>query len=96
MDGLQLDFDFGDQMDVQLSLRMMRAQIDAMQHSADKVRRNLFAQVGELKKICSHLKKENLELKCLIIDGIHGDDWEYKKGYDLFSLPQKTISILTA
>lgn len=44
----------------------MQKQIELMDESMGKVRRSLFAQMTELKKLCLELKTENQEMKNIL------------------------------
>jgi hypothetical protein len=44
-------------------LATMQRQIDELVESMGKVRRKMFAELGEVKKICSDLKEENAHLR---------------------------------
>lgn len=60
MGAIQLQFDFGDE---DSKLAMMDSKIKAISDSTGKVRRSLFAQMDEVKKLMIELKIENLALK---------------------------------
>lgn len=44
-------------------LAMMQRQIDELVESMGKVRRKMFAELGEVKRICADLKEENAHLR---------------------------------
>lgn len=44
-------------------LAMMQRQIDELVESMGKVRRKMFAELGEVKRICEDLKEENANLR---------------------------------
>lgn len=44
-------------------LAMMQRQIDELVESMGKVRRKMFAELGEVKRICADLQAENANLK---------------------------------
>ncbi|MFI5420119.1 MAG: hypothetical protein ACHQ1H_04050 [Nitrososphaerales archaeon] len=60
---IQLEFNFDNKTPDELRLSLMQAQIDQMGDSMGKVRRKMFAELGEMKKVCAVLQQENDELK---------------------------------
>lgn len=58
-----------------------------MNDSMNKVRKKLFAQVGELQKICHTLETQNQELIQKLKD-ITGEkaNWQYLQGESLFEI----------
>lgn len=63
MNAIQLEFNLENRSEEEMHLYMMQKQIDEMCQSMNKVRKKLFAEVGEMKKLCDRLQKENMDLK---------------------------------
>jgi len=87
MEAQQLEFNLEDRTELQLQVEYMRKHIDDKCESMDKVRRKLFSELGELKKVCFRLMTENEELKAAIKE-IRNEktEWEYAKGDYLFNV----------
>lgn len=60
---VQLELNLDDKTSEEMRFLVMQRQIDDMHESMGKVRRRLFSELGELKKICALLKVENWDLK---------------------------------
>lgn len=76
----QLEFNIDDKTSLETCLRDMQRQIDAMHESMGKVRRNLFAQVGDLTKSCMEIREDVQKLK-----GVSKTQWIYEQdGESLF------------
>ncbi len=60
---MQLEFNLDNLTDEDHRLSMMQRQIDEAVTSMDKVRRRLFSEITEVKRICADLQAENAELK---------------------------------
>ena len=82
---IQLEFELESKswQDVQFSF--MQQQLDMMNESMGKVRRRIFSELGEMKKLYDELQKENAELK-LIIYSLKNEkkEWLYNKEGFLF------------
>ena len=63
MSTIQLEFNLDNLNDSDLRFFQMQQQIDVIHQSSGKVRRKLFTEMGELKKICLDLQFENESLK---------------------------------
>lgn len=87
MESLQLQLNIDDLSDSELKLQNMQRQIDAACSSMDKVRRKLFAEQGEWKKLVLAMQVENLELKQKLKE-ISGEkiEWTYQKEGCLFDV----------
>ncbi len=84
---IQLEFNIGEENEVDARISFLQKQIDSMNESMGKVRRKLFSQVTQLEKLCKELKLENKELKKVVL-GKHNEpiEWEYGQGEHLFLL----------
>jgi hypothetical protein len=77
---MQIEFNFDDDVEGRL-----QRQIDEINESARKVRKKLFAEIGQLKKLCTNLATQNFELKNKLNHITKEDDvWVYKEGCELF------------
>ncbi len=66
---------------------VMQKQLESMNESLGKVRRKLFSEMSELKKICHKLECENVDLKNQLKElKNEKTDWSYKEGDCLFSM----------
>ena len=85
MEYVQLEFNVENKTPEEVWMSMMQKQIDLVCESAGKVRRKLFSEMGEMKKLYSELKQENQELKTLL-RGIHNEktEWIYTQNENLF------------
>ena len=63
MSSVQLEFNIEDQSESEIKLSIMQKQIDEMHESMGKVRRKLFSEMGEMKKLFAELQTENQNLK---------------------------------
>jgi hypothetical protein len=92
MNAIQLEFNIADESEADAKIKFLQMQIDKMNESMDKVRRKLFAQMGEIQKLCHSLKQENQELKLALLNkNSEQEVWEYGQGEHLFLL-KKNIS----
>ncbi len=66
MTSIQLELNIENESPKQTRLSQMQKQIDEMSESIGKVRRKLFSEMGELKKLCAELQNENKQLKILL------------------------------
>lgn len=73
---VQLEFNFDDKNPEEMQLHLMQKQIDEFCQSMDKVRRKLFSELGEMKKVCASLQKENEDLKATLKEIKHGKTQE--------------------
>lgn len=88
MTAIQLEFDIYKEEDDR-RIFILQKQIDEVLESFGKVRRKLFAEVGELKKICSQLQLENIDLRSQVME-MRGDkfNWVYGVNEKLFDTVQ--------
>lgn len=87
MMNIQLELDLREVCLQDKKLQEMQTQIEFCIESFGKVRRKLFAEVSELKKICLDVKQENLLLKEKIRELTNKKkDWTYFQGDNLFYL----------
>jgi archaellum component FlaC len=84
---IQLEFNIDNKTPEEVRLSMMQKQIDESIETLGKVRRRLFAELGEMKKVCATLQKENQDLKeklhNLTQDKI---EWTYGQNHMLFDI----------
>lgn len=86
---VQLEFNMEDKSSEELQLSMMQKQIDQISISMDKVRRKLFAEIGEMKRLYAELQKENQELKNILSEANHGKtQWTYGQDDCLFDVQE--------
>ena len=87
MNAIQLDFNLKDENDVDVKLDLMQKQISLMDESMGKVRRSLFAKMGDLQKLYVELKLENEHLK-KELNGIKNEktEWLYSQSDSLFKV----------
>jgi hypothetical protein len=78
----QLKLNLEDLSKTELKLQQMQLQVDLFCESMGKVRRKLFAEVSELKKLVNELKAENQELRGMLKQ--EPVDWSYAEGDYLF------------
>lgn len=91
---VQLEFNIEGKSSEEMQLSLMQKQIDEMSDSVGKVRRKLFAELGEMKKLYAELQKENQELKNMLKE-IKNEktEWTYEKEGCLFDVrePQRAV-----
>lgn len=91
MNSIQLEFNLSNESDSEIRMGYIEKHLAEIQISMEKVRKRLFAEVGELKKICSSLQNENQELK-KTIQGMKVEEaqteWVYLQGDRLFDVPE--------
>lgn len=70
-----------------LKFCLVQNQIDAINESMGKVRRKLFSELTEIKKLFFELKKENEFLKAEV-RGLKNEttEWRYNEGNSLFDV----------
>lgn len=87
MAAIQLEFNIDDKSPEELRFCNMEKHLGAMDESMGKVRRRLFAEMGELKKLCASIQQENTELKTLLDQLLERkNNWIYAEGELLFDL----------
>lgn len=82
----QMTFPMYNPNDMTSQLQAMQFQINEMNESMHRVRRGVFARVGELRKEAIETRKEIQELKALLAQEQKHDQWRYKTEEKLFEL----------
>lgn len=87
MTAIQLEFNINNESPEAQKLTFMQKQINELLESNGKVRRKLFAEVGDMKKQFSALKTENEELRNQL-KGLKDEktEWIYAQGDCLFDV----------
>ena len=88
MNAIQLEFNLDDSDEYDIRLSCMQKQLDAMNESMGKVRRKIFAEVGELKKLIHCLQQENELLKNRLNMASPRIDWDYSWNNELFRIKE--------
>lgn len=84
---LQLEFNIDNKSPEEIRFSLMEKQLSQMAESMGKVRRCLFAEVGQMKKLYIELQKENLELKAILKEiKNEKQEWVYGQEGLLFDL----------
>ena len=92
---MQLEFNLESLTPEQLTLSIMQNQLHVMNESMGKVRRKLFAELGEVKKLYLQMKTENEDLKSKIsLLKNEKTEWLYQTNESLFELCDQHISAL--
>lgn len=92
MEAVQLELNIKEETAEGVRLSLMQSQIDAMNDSFGKVRRRLFAELGELKKTCFLLQTENENLKTKMRKITNEEtQWTYHEDYSLFDVRQEAV-----
>lgn len=87
MHEIQLQLDIGAESLQDKKLLAMQSQIQLMNESFGKVRRKLFAEMNEIKKLYLQMKQENRELReQLRAIGHPSTQWTYSVGESLFEV----------
>lgn len=89
----QLELNLDNKSPQDLAFDEMRKQLEEMNESMGKVRRKLFAELGEVKKLYIEMKNENENLKTTI--GLLKNEktqWIYHKNDCLFDLCDHQVS----
>jgi len=89
MDTIQLEFNIENKSPEELRLFLMEKQIQEMNDSMGKVRRKLFSEMGEMKKLFYELQKETYELKMMLKE-IKNEkiEWTYGQNDCLFDVQE--------
>lgn len=84
---VQLEFNFDNKSPEEMTLHLMQQQIDKIFLTTEKVRKKLFAELGDVKKACVILQQENNELRSILKE-IHHDktDRHYRRDGYLFDV----------
>lgn len=86
---VQLEFNIDNKSSQEMSLDAMQKQIDQMSVSMDKVRRKLFAELGEMKRLYADLQKQNEELKNILRNtSYEKTQWSYGQKGCLFDVQE--------
>lgn len=84
---IQLEFNFDNKTPEEMTLYIMQQQIDKLCVTTEKVRKKLFSELGEMKKVCAALQEENEQLKSTIQEIRHGKtQWTYRQNGYLFDV----------
>ncbi len=87
MTAIQLEFNLENETETDFRLSFMQRQIDEMNNSMGKVRRKIFSEVGELKKMCITLQAENSALKSSLMEITNQKEkWVYNRSNLLFDI----------
>ncbi len=90
MNDIQLELNLQDKSFEEMTLISMQKQLDAMSESMGKVRRKLFGEMGEMKKLYAALFAENETLKLKLNELTHEKtEWVYQNGESLFEVCEK-------
>jgi hypothetical protein len=93
MSDFQLEFNITNDPEAEFKLACMQKQIDDMSVSVGKVRRRMFAELSEVKKLVSLLQIENESLKQMMkADKNEKIEWVYGEGGCLFDIRDYKIS----
>ena len=84
---IQLELNIENKSPEEMSLSLMQKQFDELTVSMGKVRRKIFAELGEMKKLMGLVQQENEELKSILKDATHGKtQWTYAQNGCLFDV----------
>lgn len=87
MTHIQLELNFFNDNAEALKFQLMQKQIEAMHESNGKVRRKIFAKLGEMETLLSALQEENNELKAKVRELTNEKtEWVYGQGGYLFDV----------
>lgn len=82
---IQLEFNFENRTPEEMTLYTMQKQVDKICLSMEKVRKKLFAEMGEVKKVCALMKQENDDLKSKLQEFTNvKTEWTYGQDGCLF------------
>lgn len=86
MHSIQLELNIENKSHSDFQLESMQRQIDEMNSSMGKVRRKLFSELDQMKKLYATLLKENEELK-VTVRKLNNEktEWAYSEGDYLFN-----------
>ncbi len=87
MNAIQLEFNIDNKTPAEMEMHYMRQMLTEMNESMGKVRRKLFAEMTELKKVISEIQKENQVLKSK-----QPIEWDYNKPEYLFDISEKVLA----
>ena len=84
---VQYELNLEDKTDAEVKIDLIQKQVDATNESMGKVRRKLFAEVGELKKMILALQQDNAMLKNQVAMLLNQrTEWVYSQNEELFSI----------
>jgi L-lactate utilization protein LutB len=87
---IQLELNFQQKTAEEMTLCLMQKQINEMSESMGKVRRKMFAELGEVKKMYATLIKEHADLQSSISTMLNQKtEWLYQSGDSLFEISDK-------
>jgi len=93
-EAIQLEFNIENKSSQDRQLSDMQKQINQISESMGKVRRKIFSEVSEVKKLCAELKKENEQLKSMLKESTNEKiEWTYGQGGCLFDVQDSKRSI---
>ncbi len=91
MNAIQLEFNIDNKSPAEMEMQYMKQLLTEMNESMGKVRRKLFAEMSEMKRICLAVQKENECLKEMI-QGNKEIEWDYNKPGYLFDVETKVVA----
>ena len=84
---VQLEFNIENRSPEEVQLSILQKQIDQMCESMGKVRRKLFSEMSEIKKMYAELHQENQELKTMLKElKNERTEWTYGQNGSLFDV----------
>jgi archaellum component FlaC len=90
-EAIQLELNLENKTVEELKLDLMQKQLDQMSDSMGKVRKKLFAEMGEVKKLYAQAQREAEELKILIkMIKNEKTQWTYSEGGYLFNVMESS------
>ena len=82
---MQLEFNIYNKTCKEMDDYLLQKQLDELTNSLGRVRKKLFAELSEVKSMCSKLNQENEELKSLLEEmKDEKTEWTYREGDHLF------------
>ena len=88
---VQLEFNLEDKTPEELKVYYLQKQIQEMNESLGKMRRRMFAEIGELKKVFANVLSENELLKSQMKElKNEREEWTYKENGSLFDVRRVT------
>ena len=94
-EAIQLELNIENKTPEEIRLSLMQKQIDQMGESMGKVRRKLFAEMGEMKKLYLEVQRENEELKSLLRSlKNEKTEWIYSQNGFLFDVVDSQKAVM--
>lgn len=85
MNAIQLEFNLKNESESDYRISLIQQQIDQMNESMGKVRRKIFSELSEVKKLCQSLQEENESFKNALKElRNEKTEWDYDKNDLLF------------